>query len=236
MMTTSNAIAHPTRSRFAERHPKSYLALHLLGGLAATALLLWLFLAIAEDIPEHGTLIRVDFAVTRWFEAHSTEWGEQIFVWLSYLGAPALVACVVATIGYLLWKRDRRDALALAVTCGGGVIASNILKLVFRRGRPETATEFVTRHTWSFPSGHSMNSIIGYGFLTILLLDRVTQPHRRMAIIVAAALLIGGIGFSRLYLGVHYLSDVGGGFIAGAAWLTVCVTGFRFAQRRVPPR
>ena len=236
MPTIHAVVPHPTRSRFAERHPKLYLVLHLLGGLGATALLLWLFIAIAEDIPEHGALIHVDMFVSRWLESHGTEAGERIFFWLSYLGAPVLVAVVVATIGFFLWKRERREAIVVAVTCGGGVVVGNILKLVFHRGRPETASEFITRHTWSFPSGHSMNSIIGYGFLTILLLDRIVHHGRRIALIVAAVLLIGGIGFSRLYLGVHYLSDVAGGFIAGGAWLIVCATGYRFAQRRVPQR
>ena len=234
MATTHSPITHPTRSRFAERHPHAYLVLHLVGGLCATALLLWLFLAIAEDIPEHGALIRVDTAVARWLEAHGTETGESIFVVLSSLGAPILVISVIAAIVYFVWRRQRRDAVAVAVTSGGGVIVSNILKLIFHRGRPETASEFITRHTWSFPSGHSMNSIIGYGFLTLLLLDHVVGQRRRLAVIVTAVVLIGAIGFSRLYLGVHYLSDVGGGWIAGGAWLIVCATGYRFAQRRVP--
>ena len=235
-MTPTPAIAHPTRSKFAERHPKVYLVLHLLGGLGATALLLWLFVSIAEDIPEQGALIRVDTFVSRWLDAHGTEAGERIFIWLSYLGAPVLVALVIASFLFFLWKRERREAIAVAVTSGGGVVVSHVLKLIFHRGRPETASEFITRHSWSFPSGHSMNSIIGYGFLTILLLDRIAQHGRRVAIAVAAVVLIGAIGFSRLYLGVHFLSDVAGGFIAGGAWLIVCVTGYRFAQRRVPQR
>lgn len=236
MTATRNTVPHPTRSRFAARHPHAYLVLHLVGGLCATAVLLWLFLAIAEDIPEQGALIRLDMAVARWLETHGTESGERIFFGLSYLGAPVLVACVVASIIYFVWRRERREAVAVAITSGGGVMVSNILKVVFQRGRPETASEFITRHTWSFPSGHSMNSIIGYGFLTILLLDHVVPSRRRAALIAAAALLIGAIGFSRLYLGVHYLSDVGGGWIAGGAWLIVCVSGYRFAQRRVPQR
>lgn len=234
MTTTRSRITHPTRSRFAGRHPRAYLVLHLVAGLCATALLLALFLAIAEDIPEHGAMIRVDHAVARWLEAHGTEAGESIFVVLSKLGAPVLAVIVIAAIVYFLWRRQRREAAAVAVTSGGGVIVSNILKLIFHRGRPETASEFITRHTWSFPSGHSMNSIIGYGFLTLLLLDHIAGQRRRVAVMVAAVVVIGAIGFSRLYLGVHYLSDVGGGWIAGGAWLTVCITGYRFAQRRVP--
>jgi membrane-associated phospholipid phosphatase len=225
-------IARSRRSRFARSHPTAYLGVFGIVGALFTGLLVWIFTAIADEIPEKGTMVRVDVAVARWLEAHGTEWGESIFSSVSYLGAPVLEASVVAAILYFFWRRNRRDAIALAITGGGGVALTTVLKLVFHRGRPETATEFITHQSWSFPSGHAMNSMVCYGFLALLLLDRTTGRRRRVAIIVVAAILIGAIGFSRLYLGVHYLSDVAGGFIAGAAWLLVCATGYRFAQLR----
>ena len=169
----------PWRSRFARLHPKAYLVLHALVGGIATLVLTWLFLAIADEIPERSTLARTDLVVHRWIEAHGTEWGEKVFFLVSYLGAPVLVAIVVATLLWFAWRRDWSRAAILAATTGGGVVLGNVLKLVFHRGRPETATEFITRATWSFPSGHAMNSMIGYGFLAVLLLDHVTEPRRR---------------------------------------------------------
>jgi membrane-associated phospholipid phosphatase len=214
----------------AEGHLKAYLGAHAIAGVLATMALLWLFATIADEIPEHGSLVRVDIAVARWLEAHGTESGETVFFWISYLGAPVLIASVVAAILWFARRRDWRTSAAIAITSGGGVLLSSLLKLVFHRGRPETATEFITRQTWSFPSGHAMNSMISYGFLAMLLLERTTDRRRRIAIVVVAAILIGAIGFSRLYLGVHYLSDVVGGWLAGAAWLLVCVSGYRVAQ------
>ena len=206
--------------------------MHAIAGGLATIALIWLFVALADEIPEHSALVRLDTFVQRWIEAHGTEWGEKIFLLVSDIGAPVLVAMVVGVALWFAWRRDWYRTLALTLTTGGGVALSTVLKSVFHRGRPETATEFITRQSWSFPSGHAMNSIIGYGFLVVLLLEHATGRGRRIGILIGAAILIGAIGFSRVYLGVHYMSDVAGGWIAGAAWLIVCVIGYRYAAGR----
>lgn len=233
-MTTTphDAPARPWRSRFAALHPKAYLGLHVLGGALATIALTWIFLTIADEIPEQSYLVSLDKFVGGWIEAHGTEWGERIFYVVSYLGAPVLAAVVTGVLLLFAWRREWHRAIAVAVATGGGLVLSNVLKLVFHRGRPDTATEFITRHTWSFPSGHAMNSMITYGFLTVLLLDHVAGRRRRRTVIMGAAVLIGAIGFSRVYLGVHYMSDVAGGWLAGGAWLIVCATAYRFMLAR----
>jgi len=222
----------PWRSRFARLHPKLYIGVYGMAGMLATIGLVWLFLAIADEIPEHGTLARVDVSVARWLEAHGTEWGESVYFWVSYLGGPGRSASIAAAVLWFAWRRDWRRAIALVLTVAGGELLGNMLKLVFQRGRPETATEFITDQSWSYPSAHAMSSLIGYGFIAILLCERLTSPRARAAVVTAAVLLIGAISFSRLYLGVHYLSDVVGGWIAGAAWLLICVSGYRMAGRR----
>jgi membrane-associated phospholipid phosphatase len=218
----------PWLTRFARLHPKAYLGLHVLAGAVAPIGLTWLFLAIADEIPERSTLVEVDKVIARWLEAHGTEPGETILYAVSAFGAPVLVALVVAAILYFAWRRDWRTAIALALTSGGGVLLSNVLKMVFHRGRPDTAVEFITRPTWSFPSGHALNSVVSYGFLTMLLLHRIADRRKQVAVVLAAIIVVVAVGFSRLYLGVHYLSDVTGGWLAGAAWLLVCVSAYRF--------
>lgn len=215
---------------------KSWLGLYGIAGAAATIGLVWLFLYVADEIPERGTLVRIDTLVARWLETHGTEGGEAFFHGVSYLGAPVLIASVVAALLWFAWRRAWRDAAALAITATGGVALSTALKLIFQRGRPETATEFITHHSWSFPSGHAMNSMVSYGFLAVLLLHHVADSPKRATILIVAALLIGVIGFSRLYLGVHYLSDVVGGWMAGAAWLIVCTWGYQHATDRASQR
>jgi undecaprenyl-diphosphatase len=81
-----------------------------------------------------------------------------------------------------------------------------------------------------------MNSLIGFGFVAYLFLERTNDRRARTAIVAATLILVGLIGFSRLYLGVHYLSDVIAGFLAGAIWLLVCIFALRFAERQRPSR
>jgi membrane-associated phospholipid phosphatase len=95
---------------------------------------------------------------------------------------------------------------------------------------------YLTGHSYSFPSGHAMGSIIGIGML-LYVLGLYWHPSRlvRIASIVAACIFVGLVGVSRVYLGVHYPSDVMGGWAAGAAWMAVCVSGASFALHRYEP-
>ena len=77
-----------------------------------------------------------------------------------------------------------------------------------------------------------MSSLVGYGFVAYFRLERERDPRRRLVIIVATCLLVASVGFSRLYLGAHYLSDIAGGWLAGAVWLLACIEGYHFAARR----
>ena len=224
-----SVVAKPTRSRFARLHPKTYLGVHGLVGLVIAAACTWAFFAMADEVPEKGMMVRIDLAVTNWLQAHGTEKGEAIFSAISLLGAPILVTLLVVTAIVLLVRRDWRHLTALAVTCGGGEVLNAVLKLVFRRARPSVASEFKAM-SWSFPSGHAMDSLIAYGLLSYWLVSRF--PRARTAAIVAFAILVGAIGYARIYLGVHYLSDVIAGYSAGFIWLTACITGYEFAERR----
>lgn len=222
----------PWRSRFAGLHPKAYLGLHGAIGAAACIVMIWAFAFIADEIPEQSLLVRVDHAIVNWLQAHGTEAGETFFNLVSWLGAQLMVGVVIVAVLALARRRDWLRAGALILTMAGGYALNTLLKLLFHRGRPEAATEFITHQSWSFPSGHAMNSLVGFGFLAYLLLERTTSRRMRAAIIGTTAIVVGLVGFSRLYLGVHFLSDVIAGFLAGTVWLLVCITGYRFATRR----
>lgn len=225
----TSIVAKPTHSRFARRHPNAYLGVHGLVGLAIAAACTWAFFAIADEVPEKGMMVRVDLAVTNWLQTHGTEKGESIFSAISLLGGPVLAALLVVTTVVLLVRRDWRHLAVLAVTCGGGALLNVVLKFVFHRARPPFASEF-NATSWSFPSGHAMDSLIAYGLLAYWVASRF--PRGRTAAIVALAALVALIGYARIYLGVHYLSDVVAGYTAGFIWLTACVTGYEFAERR----
>jgi membrane-associated phospholipid phosphatase len=219
----------PTRSAFARHHPKTYLGAHWIVGLLLSVACGWFFYAIAEDVPESGSMVHLDLAVTQWLQLHGNERGESIFLIVSRFGGPILVALLLGVGLFFILRADWRHLGVLIVTAGGGAALNTGLKTVFHRSRPVFAAEFPVS-SWSFPSGHAMDSLIGYGLLAYWLGE--TFPRQRWVIRYVAGALIALIGFARIYLGVHYLSDVVAGFVAGTLWLTVCISGYEFAERR----
>lgn len=155
-----------------------------------------------------------------------------MFVFVSWLGAPVLIAVDMTVAAWLALRRKWRWFALWASAIVGGVLLDEMLKLAFRRARPTVATEFISGSSWSFPSGHAMNSLVGYAMLAFLLREHLTDARARTAVAIGAVLLIAAIGFSRLSLGVHYLSDVTAGYLAGSAWVLACVTAERYAIGR----
>ncbi len=225
-----DTATRPGRSRFAWRHPRTYLAAQSLVGLVLAVASAWAFVAIADAMTEAGRLVRTDTSVAAWLQRHGTEAGESVFVAISWLGSEMLVV-LVAVVAIVLVRVRAWRRLALLFVASLGVWPLNaLLKIEFHRARPSVASEFVTDSSFSFPSGHAMESIVIYGVLAFLLVER--SPARRRVVRLAWLALCAAIGFSRLYLGVHYISDVLAGFSAGFVWLYTCIIGYRFAQRR----
>jgi len=222
-------LQNPTESRFARLHPKLYLALHASIGFVLAALCAWLFFVLADEVPEKGWMVLIDNATTRWLQAHGTEMGETVFVGISFIGAQVLGVVLGAIAIVLLIRRDLHRFMLLAITCAGGDLLNVALKASFHRTRPEYASEFHLT-SWSFPSGHAMDSLIGFGLLAYWVARR--YPKRRRTVWVAAAALVLLIGYARIYLGVHFLSDVVAGYAAGLVWLIVCISGSQFAEGR----
>jgi undecaprenyl-diphosphatase len=219
------------RARFT---PGEFLGLHLTIGMLLSLGALWLFGGITEDVLHHDPLTQFDVALANWFHAHATSLGYRFFSVISLLGSP-LVMGVIALLGAaVLVARRRWIVLAgwLAAFAGGGVL-DTALKLIIRRPRPEYAAAFLHGQSFSFPSGHAMGSLVGYGMLAYLLIVFWAERRSiRVAVVIAATVLVVGIGFSRLYLGVHYFSDVVAGYAAGVVWLWACISGVEIARRR----
>ena len=134
--------------------------------------------------------------------------------------------------GYLLVARRVETALFLVVAIAGGALASTSLKLLFSRARPELVQHLVEVANASFPSGHAMNSAITYLTLGALLARTEKSTAIRIYLIALAILLTLTIGFSRVYLGVHWPSDVIAGWCLGGAWSILCSLAARTLQRR----
>lgn len=198
--------------------------------LAMIGLLLFGFAVLADEFGETGRLAQLDVAVLSWLQLHGSESGERVFEFVSWLGAPVLFAVDVAVAAWLAIRRLWRSFALWVIAIVGGAALDEMLKLSFRRARPSVASEFIHGGSWSFPSGHAMNSLVGYSMLAFLLREHVTNARVRVIIALVAALLIVAIGFSRLYLGVHYLSDVTAGYLAGSAWVLACVTAEQYTR------
>jgi undecaprenyl-diphosphatase len=155
-----------------------------------------------------------------------------VHAWASPLATNVLLA--ITTFGsewvllpfgaVLVWRLAiagrRRQAALLAFGNLGAELVSHLLKLAFHRPRPGVFFDLSPAETYSFPSGHAFVATVFYGLLACIL--ATAHPHRRGAIVVAAALSALMIGFSRVYLGYHYPSDVLGGWSCAAGWLALC--------------
>jgi len=244
------AFAAPVVGRLKRRYPRSwtfvaarfargeYLGLHLTVGFVVSLAGLWLFGGVTEDVIHHDPLTQFDTALLDWLHARATATGYTIFNAISFLGSPAALTVLALGVGLLLGVRRQWVVLGgwIAAFTGGSLL-NQVLKLVVQRPRPPYAATFLTHYSWSFPSGHAMISLIGYGMLAYLLVVLWVQRRSlQVAIVVGATLLILAIGLSRLYLGVHYFSDVVGGYAAGVLWLSTCISGLEVARRWVTAR
>lgn len=145
---------------------------------------------------------------------------------LSFLGGPPLLTVlVVAAAAYVLWRNQLRLAVFLVVTSAGGGIVDTIVKILVDRPRPLVDHAIATAHGKSFPSGHAMSSTVVYGALLVVFLPAL-RGRFRQALVVATCVIVAGVGSSRLMLGVHFVSDVVGGFVLGLAWLAGSVAVF----------
>jgi undecaprenyl-diphosphatase len=210
--------------------PRSYLGLHLTLGLAAAAIAIWAFSALLEEILETSAIVRWDIAVATQMRAAATPNGLRLASLVTNLGSPAAMTVLAAYGAAKLWRRHRVLALTwIGALVGGGVI-DQLLKLAVHRARPGQVAFLVRSDSYSFPSGHAMLATVGLGMAAYV--AQTTGRVRPVAGYTVAALLVLLVGTSRVYLGVHYPSDVLGGFIAGGAWLAVCLTGAQVARGR----
>ncbi|MBD3728591.1 MAG: phosphatase PAP2 family protein [Sphingomonadales bacterium] len=133
-------------------------------------------------------------------------------------GVTVLTLVSILAVAFLLIRGRWRQAVMTTLATGGGAALGGLLKSLFARPRPEVVPHLVEVNSLSFPSGHSLNSAIVYLTLAVLIARSFEERSARVFTITVAAILVLTIGFSRLYLGVHYPSDVLGGWTLGAAW------------------
>jgi membrane-associated phospholipid phosphatase len=227
--------ARPSRiTRFvaARLDPKAYLGLHVTVALAVAALSIWLFGAVLEEVLENDSIVRFDVATMSWVASHATPVGFRIFSLVTKLGDIPVIPVIAIAGAFALWRQRHRLVLVCWFAAFvGGVLVNRLLKHLIHRARPVLAMARMHETSFSFPSGHTMAATIGYGMLAYVLATYWwPRGVRRRVLFLSAATLALSVGVSRIYLGMHFPTDVIGGFAAGTAWLAICVTGTRIAR------
>jgi len=186
-----------------------------------------------------GSTQAFDDAVLRWFAAHRSPILDEIMLEITFLGTGTVVLMLVAITGMFLWlTRHKYSALLLLISTAGGILLNNLLKQGYSRPRPQIVTWGTAAVSSSFPSGHAMSAIVVYGTVAYLAARLQTRGVTRALTLTFAAIVILLICISRLYLGVHYPSDVLAGLIIGTAWAAFCMATLEaiqvYARTRAP--
>lgn len=206
-------------------------------GVAVALVALGVFVVISQNVRGQDALTRFDISVLAMLRRNTTPTGVAVFIWISRLGS-TMVLTVLGCAGALVLARKREWIVLLGWTAAfaGVGLLDDALKVAIHRPRPDDFPALIPQpSSWSFPSGHAMTALVGYGMLAYVLL-LVTKTHRtRVVIVIGAAVLILIIGLSRLYLGVHYFSDVVGGYAAGVVWLSICIGAVEVGRHRRGP-
>ncbi len=210
-----------------------------IAGLAAIAIPLFVFGAIAQDVVE-GEPFAFDKAALLGLRQPGNpsvpigpRWLPEAARDVTSLGSMTVLGIVLFGVaGYLLLERRRAAASWILAAVGGGVLLENGLKLLFLRPRPEIVPAAVQVFSASFPSGHATMSAIAYLTLGVLLARTQETFGVRLYVMALAILLTFAVGVSRIYLGVHYPSDVLAGWCIGAAWAALCWAAAIWLQGR----
>lgn len=225
--------------RFIGRHVRGFwsaLATFLTIGFLAGAAAAIVFGLIAGFV--HGGATQgIDERALEWFASRRSPVVDAIMVDITTLGDGVVLVMIVLTASLFLWLTDHRwSVYILLVALVGGKILNTLLKAAFDRARPSVVDWLHDVSSPSFPSGHAMGAFVAYGTVAYLVGRLSPSPRVRSITWAVAGVTIALIGISRVYLGVHYPSDVIAGFLAGFAWLAFVAGSFAavrfFAHRR----
>ncbi len=228
-------LANTDVQKFVTKHPKllTFIKRRLdrgtFSGLPLTLLciafiyILSLFLGTVQDVVTAESLVAIDTKVTNFLYAFRDAELIKVFLWITLLGESQILVSFASIASILLWIWKKKLYLVpLWVTLVGSYLFCAFSKMIIHRPRPEIA--YYIEKGFSFPSGHATLAVAFYGFLIYVLFRQQKHWKIKVNILFAGLIIILGIGLSRLYLGVHYFSDVWGGYLLGALWLIIGVS------------
>ena len=204
----------------------------LFAGLLSAIAVLFFFGWLADEMLE-GDTRRFDDAVRNFVHGFASPALTTVMQTASFLGSTLfLTGFGVIIVIALYLSRHRRGAILFALTTIGASVLLVALKLAFKRARPEPFFDTILPASYSFPSGHSLGSSCFYAALAVILTTRIKSVRLRIVIWSAAAAMILLVGISRIYLGVHYPSDVVAGYAVGLIWVITIAVGDKLVHTK----
>jgi undecaprenyl-diphosphatase len=238
-------LGHPRVAAFRRRYgsqiaflqarlsPQGYLGLHLTIGSLVLIVSAWFFGSITQDVMRGDPLAVIDLRVSEWLHARMAPSLTTAIMLITQLGSPVFVSCATLLIAVLLWRRRQvYEFVMLVLAVFGGMLLNVLLKTAFHRHRPGFYDPFLSLTNYSFPSGHTMAATVFYGVLAAFAVRNLRDWRWQVLAVLLAGLMILLIGFSRVYLGAHYLSDVLAASAEGLAWLALSLTAVETIRRR----
>ncbi|HEY2376699.1 MAG TPA: bifunctional DedA family/phosphatase PAP2 family protein [Gemmatimonadaceae bacterium] len=213
--------------------PAHYLGLNLTLGLGVSFVLLLVFAAIAQSVLSKTAIVRFDLDLAEVLHSGATPHGIAFSVAVTRLGTMSTTA--VFGLPLAIWYSSRRGWLPLAgwlAALSGAEVLAWALKHAIHRDRPIFEIAYASEPSFSFPSSHVLGALVGYGMIAYFVICLTGSRFWRTSTILIGAMLVAAVGYSRLYLGLHFFSDVVGGLAAGAVWLTTCITALEVARRK----
>jgi membrane protein DedA with SNARE-associated domain/membrane-associated phospholipid phosphatase len=202
----------------------------------AGAICAWMFIGLLQDVIAKEEAALLDPRVERFVVAHRVEWATALMKGVTWLGSNAVLIPLVLVVGgyFLLRDRDWRPAAFMAAALMGANLLYRLVKSLVDRHRPPASLQLIHASGFAFPSGHATAVVACWGMAAILLgVERSTRF--RMSLWAGAALIAALVGLSRLYLGVHWWTDVVAGFALGGLWLSLLCLLFLRRRREVVP-
>jgi membrane-associated phospholipid phosphatase len=229
----SHTLVHAWKEHISRKLLPLFSAIEVVG-LALAAFALWGFAQIADGVLEQETQA-FDTAILQRIAQWHSPLLDNLAIAITFLGEPSLLV-LIGTIGglILLVRRKWIEAGVFAIAAGGATGLNFWLKAVFERARPELWDRIIDVSYNSFPSGHAMISLVVWGAIAYDLARYF--PAWQKSIYSVATGLIGAIGFTRLYLGVHWPTDIIAGYAAGLVWLIACILTLEGAKRYLDHR
>ncbi|WKA56428.1 phosphatase PAP2 family protein [Planococcus shixiaomingii] len=213
-----------------EKKKAAFPALLLIIGLAVASFFIWLFAELAEELLENE-LRKFDETIIGFFNSVANSTLDMFFLVITELGSVRFLTALSVLTLLLLWfkAKDKWGILFFVIAVGGGSLLTLLLKNLYDRRRP-SINESIDAVGYSFPSGHSMGSLLFYGFIGYFAVRSRLKKRVKVLILIILAVLVVLIGTSRIYLGAHFPSDVIAGYIAGTIWLILCLLALEWAQ------